>query len=162
MAELNYKVNPEEQESSFDAIPAGEYLAVIESSDYIDNKAGTGKILKLVYQIIDGPFKGSKVFENLNLENASTQAEQIARKSLNSIGVAVGVPHIRDSAELHNIPLKIDVTIKDSADYGKQNRIKKHIGLKESTKPVQTQAEPTTSNVPPVAPKSGKKPWENR
>ena len=137
MAELNYNVNPNEMEDSFEAVPAGEYLVVIESSDFIDTKAGTGKILKLTYQILDGRFKGQKIFENLNLQNPNKQAEQISRKALNSIGIAVGVPSIQDSAQLHNIPLKLNVTVQDTDDYGKQNRIKKHmaVNLSEPAKP---------------------------
>jgi hypothetical protein len=127
--DLNYKVNPDEVESSFDAVPAGEYIAIIENSDYVPNKKGTGNYLGLTYQIIEGNFKGRKIFENLNLENQNQQAEQIARKSLNSIGLATGITDIKDSSQLHNIPMLIDVGIKDDPNYGLQNRIKKHSAL---------------------------------
>jgi len=129
MAELNYEVNKKELETSIEAVPAGEYIVIIESSDYVQNKQGTGMILKLVYQIIDGPFKGKKIFENLNLENVNKQAEEISRKALNSIGVATGVAKIQDSAQLHNIPMKLEVTVRNTDDYGKQNNIKKHLPM---------------------------------
>ena len=142
MAQLNYNVNPDEQEDSFDVIPAGDYPAIIESSDYTPNKSGTGMILKLTYQIIDGPLKGRKLFENLNREHQNQQAVEISRKALNSIGVATGVKEIKDSSQLHNIPMIIDVRIKESAEYGKQNQIRKHTaisGLQEPATPVQQQ-----------------------
>lgn len=132
MSQLNYKVNPKELEESYDALPAGEYLAVIEKSDYVSTKAGTGMILRLTYQIIDGPLKGRKLFENLNLENPSTQAQQIAIRTLNSIGVATGVMEIEDSSLLHNIPMKINVKVKDDAVYGKGNLIKDHLPAKDT------------------------------
>jgi hypothetical protein len=157
MAEINYDVNDKELETSIDAVPAGEYTVVIESSDYVPNKQGTGMILKLTYQIIDGPQKGKKIFENLNLENVNKQAEEISRKALNSIGVAVGVNKIQDSAQLHNIPLKIDVTVKENAEYGRQNSIKKHLSI-NGAKPESVAG----SQVPPAPGAAGKKPWERK
>ena len=127
MADLGYQADVNDaNESSFDPVPAGEYLVIIDDSDYIDNKKGTGRMLKLTYQIIEGPLKGRKLFENLNLENQSDQAVQIAKRAMNAICLATGVTHVRDSAELHNIPFKIDVKMKESAEYGMQNVIRKH------------------------------------
>ena len=162
MSELNYQTNPDELESSFEAIPAGEYLAVITDSDYTDNKQMTGKILKLTYEIIDGPYKGRKIFNNLNLENQSPQAEQIARKSLNSIGVATGVAMIKDSSQLHDIPMKIDVKVKDDPNYGLQNRIAKHSAIQGSEAPArQPQGEKAPESAAPTTNgNGGKKPWE--
>ena len=163
MSELNYTSNPEELETSFEPVPAGEYPVIIEDSDYIDNKNGTGKILKLTYNVIDGPLKGRKLFENLNLENASSTAEQIARKALNSICVAVGVAHIQDSIQLHGIPFKIDVRVKDDPTYGIQNQIRKHIALSGGAAAPSTQASAPSPS--PAATKGGGKPakkfaWE--
>ncbi len=127
MAQLGYTADPNQPEESFEIVPAGEYLAVIEDSDYTPNKQGTGMILKLTYQIIDGEFKGRKIFENLNLQHENQQAAQIAQRALNSICLAVGVQHVQDSAQLHNIPMLLDVSVKEDTTYGKQNRIKKHL-----------------------------------
>lgn len=163
MAELNYKVDTEAPETSIEPVPAGTYPVVIEASEYVSNKQGTGNILKLTYQIIDGPKKGFKVFENLNLENQSQQAEQIARKALNSIGMAVGILHIQDTEELHNIPLYIDVSVKDDPKYGLQNNVKKHISMKDdNTKsaPVQEKGMGLQNPQPVAQEEVKKKPWE--
>lgn len=135
MAGLNYTVDATDTQEGFDVIPAGEYVAIIEDSDMVETKNKDGRMLKLTYQIIDGPFKGNKLFNQLNLENKSQQAVQIARKSLNAIGVAVGVAEIKDSSQLHNKPLKIEVVVKDSPEYGKQNQIKKHSALGDGAAP---------------------------
>lgn len=159
MAELNYKVNPDEQEKDFSPVPVGLYPVVIEGSDYTENKDKTGMILKLTYQIIDGKFKGQKLFENLNLHNKSQQAEEISRRSLNSIGIAVGVTDLRDSSLLHDIPLNVDVGIKESPEYGVQNKIKKHLPFTS-----QPQNGNSTSATMPVEEVSNetvaKPPWE--
>jgi hypothetical protein len=166
MSELNYTVNAEELEKDFEPVPAAEYIAVIEDSDYVDNKNNTGKNLKLTYQIIEGRMKGRKIFNNLNLENPSQQAAQIARRTLNSIGVAVGLINIKDSTQLHDTPMRIKVTVKDDPIYGKRNQITKHTALKQSeTKDV---AAPVTDNnstqeATAAAPDNGQKkehPWE--
>lgn len=136
MAEFTHSVNEKEQEQAVEAVPAGEYIAVIEDSDYAENKKGTGMLLKLTYQILDGPFKGRKVFENLGLEHENAQTAQIARRALNSICIAIGIPDgqkLQDTAQLHDIPMKIDVVVKENKEYGKQNNIRKHIKLDGTT-----------------------------
>ena len=161
MAELNYQVNtdPKEQEQSFDPLPAGEYVVVVTDSDYLDNKKGTGRMLRLVYQVIEGPFKERKLFENLNLEHENQQAATIARKALNSIGMAVGVIDLKDSAQLHNIPLRLDVGIKPSEEYGPQNRIKKHLPYKDDAPAVAPTPQKEEKKATPA--QNGKKhPWE--
>jgi hypothetical protein len=176
MADMgNYKADANDaQEDLFDPIPVGEYIAVIEDSDYLPNDNNTGSYLKLQYNIIqEGPFKGRKIFENLNLENKSQQAEQIAKRSLNAICVACGVMELQDSGQLHNIPLKLDIGMtKDNRDpTGKtmQNKIKKHIALAQGTIPADNQpATPSSNNndtQQSPAPQEGagtakKHPWE--
>lgn len=155
MAQINYNVDENDLEQSVEAVPAGGYIAVIESSEYVSTKENTGKILKLTYQIIDGQMKGRKIFENLNLENKNKQAEQIARRTLNSIGVATGIKEIKDSAMLHNIPMNLDVTVKENPEYGRQNRIKKHSPYKKTNTEIQQPA-----NQPEEIPAPVKSPWD--
>ena len=132
MAEINYTVDANNAEEGFEVIPAGDYTVVIESSDYTSNKQGTGKVLSLTYQIIDGRYKGSKLFNYLNLEHQKENVVAIARKTMNAIGVAVGIREVvRDSAMLHNIPMKVEVVVKDDPSYGKKNEIKKHSPLND-------------------------------
>jgi len=152
MAQLggNYVPDPNETEESFDLVPAGEYIAVISASDYIPNKKGTGMILKLTWDILDPEeFAGRKVFENLNLENENAVAAQIAKKSLNSICLAAGVQAVQDSAQLHSIPMMLDIGVKAAqGDYEAQNRIKKHLPVNGAAQPkpaqTQTAAAPAT------------------
>jgi hypothetical protein len=139
MAELNYQPDfNDAKEQSFEPVPAGDYIAVIENSDYLPTSSGSGNMLKLTYQIIDGPAKGKKLFEQLNLENQSQQAVQIAKRALNALCVACGMPEgeqLKDSAQLHNIPLKIVVGVRPDNRPGMegqiQNNIKKHLPLRD-------------------------------
>ena len=161
MAGLNYTADFEKTEQSFEVVPAGDYTAIIEGSDYVPNKAGDGKILKLTYQIIDGPLKGRKIFNNLNLENKSQKAVEISQQSLNSIMKACNVPTLQDSNQLHNIPMLISVAVKEDATYGKQNSINKHTGLSGTTTsaPTQTKTTPVNAGVDNNNAQT-KHPWE--
>jgi hypothetical protein len=175
MAELNYQADVNDtKENQFDPVPAAIYTVVVEDSDYADNKNQTGRILKITYQIIDGPMKGKKIFENLNLENESAQAEQISRRALNALCVACDVTNLKDSAMLHNIPLKIDVGIKppvmakDAAgneyeQYPMGNKIKKHLPLDDkksvAANTTEEKSAPATQSKGKAA-SAKKHPWE--
>jgi len=161
MAELNFNVDQSAPEEEIGPVPAGTYIAAIVESDYKANKNNNGMILKLTYQILQGEYKGRKIFENLNLEHENRQASVIARKSLNSIGMAVGVNQIRDSALLHNIPMQIEVGFVPAKDgYDAQNKIKKHSSLNGSeAKSPAAQVAPATGETS-VNTGANKKPWE--
>ena len=168
MAELGFKVDTNAPEESFDALPAGIYTVIISESEYKSNKNNNGMILVLVYEIIqEGSFKGRKIYENLNLQNPNEQAVTISRKALNSIGMAVGVLDIKDSAQLHGIPLKLDIGYKppqkdDSGNVIKEaeNKIKKHLSCKDAPKTeAAAQSAPATGETE-INTGSEKKAWE--
>jgi hypothetical protein len=104
-------------------IPAGEYTAVIESSEKKPTKNGQGHYIQLVVQIVDGDYKGRKIYDNLNLWNASSQAVEIAKGTMSAICRAVGVLRPSDSSDLHNKPLTI-VTKNEKYNDTIQSRIK--------------------------------------
>lgn len=108
-------------------VPAGKYLAVITSSENTVTKAETGMYLKLVFQIIEGPHKGTSVFARLNLKNPNETAVRIARAELTSIRRATGVATPKDSVELHNIPIAITLATEISSSDGvTRNVIRKY------------------------------------
>jgi hypothetical protein len=97
-------------------IPAGEYKVVIESSEKKATKAGTGHYLELVLQIVDGPHKGRKVWDRLNIWNPNQTAAQIAAASLSAICHATGIMQPKASEQLHGIPLICKVAVKSRED----------------------------------------------
>ena len=66
----------------FEPIPAGKYVAVITASEMKETKNKDGHYLELVFQIIEGEYKGRKLWGRLNLDNANPTAVQIARGQL--------------------------------------------------------------------------------
>jgi hypothetical protein len=111
---------PENNASS--VIPAGEYEAIITSSEKKDTKSG-GAYLNMEFQITKGPMQNRRHFEKLNMWNANETAVQIARSTLSKICRAVGVLNPNDSSELHNKPMVIKLKVKDGGEYGPQNQI---------------------------------------
>ena len=119
MADLRgFDANRVEPRSALDPIPAGKYPAVITESEMKPNKAGTGQYLQLIFEIVNGPHKGRKLWARLNVDNPTATAVQIARAELSAICRAVGVLAPNDSVDLHNLPLLIHVHCKKRQDTG--------------------------------------------
>jgi hypothetical protein len=114
----NFDANTVDPATSFDPIPDGKYIAAITDSEMKPTKSGTGHYLELSFDIVDGPFKGRKVWARLNLDNPNATTVEIAGSELSAICRAVGVMRPQDSAELHHLPLSITVASKRRDDTG--------------------------------------------
>lgn len=109
MANLNNIYNPDaEAQQDLGKLPTGEYVAQIIDSDLKPTQSG-GQYLELTYEVTEGPLKGRKHWERLNLDNANAQVVEIANRQFASVREATGVPNPRDSAELHFRPHVIRV-----------------------------------------------------
>ena len=148
MATLNgFDARQVEPTSTFDAIPAGKYLAAITDSEMKPTKNGSGKYLQLSFTILEGEYKNRVLWARLNLENPNATAVKIARSELSAICHATGVMQPRDSVELHNLPLVISVKVKKREDTGElTNEIK---GYERKASAAQAPQAPVTDNTPP-------------
>lgn len=142
-----------EPSTGFTPIPAGEYLAVITEDEMKDSKSG-GQYLKLTFEIIEGDYKGRKLWVNLNLVNSNPKAVEIARADLSAICRAVNVMQLQDTVQLYNLPLVISVKCKKNAETGEmQNEVK---GYK--AKPAYAPGAPAAA----PAPQTGTLPWARK
>jgi hypothetical protein len=134
MADLRgFNANTVEPSESFDPIPAGEYLCVITASDEKPTKAGNGSYLELEFEVIDGPYKGRKLWDRLNLANPNELAVKIARATLSAICRAVGVMEPKDSCELHDLPLFVKVRVEKRADTDEPSNVIKGYRSRQGT-----------------------------
>ena len=126
MANLNgFNANNVEPASDFDPIPAAKYAAVITNSEFKPTKNGSGNYLELTFQVIEGQYKNRLLWARLNLEHQNEMTAKISRGQLAAICQAVGIMTPKDSAELHNLPLIINVKLKKRTDTGElANEIK--------------------------------------
>lgn len=145
MSELNFNAEEVSPLASFEPVPIGEYTVMITESDLKPTKSGDGQYLQLVYEVLDGDYKGRKLWDRLNIVNKNNTATEIAQRALSAICHSVGVLHPKDSEELHNKPFVVKVGIRPATgDFSESNIIKGYSALGKKD-----------------APKSGKKPWQN-
>ena len=125
MANLSgFDASKVEPNQGFDALPAGDYPAVIIDSKMKPTKAGDGQYLELQLQILNGQFQNRRLFDRLNLVNKNDQAVQIAKGTLSAICRAVNVLTPKDSVELHNKPLTIKVAVSKDQNGNPNNEVK--------------------------------------
>lgn len=98
------------------AIPDGKYQAAIVASAEKATKSGTGRYLELTFQVLEGEHHRRKLWARLNLQNPNSLAVSIAQAELSAICHAVGVMKPQDSAQLHDLPLTIDVKCRKRGD----------------------------------------------
>ncbi len=140
------------ERTAFELIPAGTNVEVVLTESAMKaTKAANGHYLALTFVVTDGPFENRKLFENLNLDNPSEAAVQIAEAQFFSLRDACGKKQVSDSEELHGIPVLATIGIQPAkGDFDARNKITKFSPLKVLEKQ-------TTTTGQKAAPWSGKK-----
>ena len=142
MANLrNLDMSNVEAETPRAALPAGDYQMIITDSELKPTKSGSGEFLELVLQVQDGPHKGRKVWDRLNLFNSNEKAVMIAKQRLKAIQDAVGVPNPADSVQLHNRQLTVTLDVREY-DGKLSNEVKGYSAKRSSGQPMTTTSYP--------------------
>lgn len=71
--------NNADVDSGSGELPKGRYPVRIVAAEYVENERKTGFILKLEHDILDGNYKGRKIFDNYNLQHSNEQTQRIAQ-----------------------------------------------------------------------------------
>jgi len=153
MAQVSFNAAEVSTESQFSPVPNGDYPVIITESEMKPTKNGAGQYLQLVLEVIDGPYKGRKVWERLNLVNSNQTAVEIAQRSLSQICHAVGHLQLQDSVELHNKPMMAKIVVRQQAGYDDTNQVKEYSAYPGGA-PAPAQAAPK-----PAAPSANKPAW---
>ena len=125
MAHFNFDASQVAPQTPSGPIPAGTYLAHITESDVQPLKSGKGTGLKLTFEVIDGPHKGRRVWENLNIQHENEDTQRIAQSQLSALCHAVNVIKLQDTASLHHKPVTIKVVVREAqGQYQASNNIK--------------------------------------
>jgi hypothetical protein len=127
-----FDANTVKPQEAFEPLPAGWYNARIINSEAKPTKDNLSGYLQLDLEVLDGEHKGRKVFDRLNLWNEGSNKEktrEIAQRQLSAYCHATGVFILQDSNQLHGIPLKIKLSIRQSEGFDPTNDVKavKHI-----------------------------------
>lgn len=157
MATMHFDASGVDPARPNEPVPTDWYLCVIEDSRTKGTKNGTGRYLELELQIIDGPHKGRKLWDRLNLWNPNQQAVDIAQRTLSAICHAVGVLKISDSQELHALPLLVRAVYVEQEGFPPKNEIK---GYKAHTAAAPAPGAPAPG--PAAAPPASAPPWARK
>jgi len=118
--------------AAFEVFEPGSYPVMIVKSEMQPTKDGGGQFLYLELDILDGPHKGKKLFDRLNLVNNGPKketTEAMAQRTLSQICHAVGVLECTDSEQLHMKPMMAEVVVQPAkGQYEASNAIKKYVG----------------------------------
>jgi len=111
---LNLNPDVEESTGEFVVVPAGKYKACLVDDELRDNKKGTGKVLAIKVQIIEGNSSGVTIDDYINITNASPKCQTIGQGTLRRICNLCGVVYpLTDTAGLMGKPIGIDVKVEE-------------------------------------------------
>lgn len=89
-------------------VPPGKYTVAMVRSTRKPTTTG-GELLELEFDVIEGEFKGRKLWDRLNLWNSNPQAAEIANRTLSAICYAVAVLQVSNTEQLHYKPMLVTV-----------------------------------------------------
>lgn len=118
----------EVQAVEYDPIPEGDYILRVSETDIKDTKDGTGKYVKVVFDVVAPSHQGRKIFANFNIFNSSADAERIGKQQLKSLVIAGKVQEpLRDTDQLVGATVRAKVAIKPAeGQFDAQNVIKSY------------------------------------
>ena len=152
-----------EPTTAYELLPAGKYSAQIVESEMRVTRNGMGQFLWLMLDILDGPYKGRKIFDQLNLVNPNPTTVEIAQRTLSAICHATGKMQVSDSEELHLIPMTIQVTVKPPRNgYGESNAIRYMTPERGATPAARTTKPAPDPAATAASPKMASAPWNKK
>ncbi len=120
----DYATGHGDSQGTSEPLPAGLYACLVESTEERPTKSGTGSYLEFTFLVIQGDYRGRKLWTRLNLNNRSDDAVRIAKEELGLICHAVGVLEPNASHEFHDKPIALKVKIEKRKDNGQlANRV---------------------------------------
>jgi len=173
MPDLSFDANKFAPIGEFTPLPVGKYTVIISASERkatkVVPKPGEvqGEYVQYIYTVIDeGEFKNRKLFDRLNLVNATPTAVDMANGKQSAICRAVGVMVPNNTEELHNIPFVVKVAIRpESGEYKATNEVNGYERV-DGTKLTDVGDMPARSGAPAAAgaaeAPAGKRPWERK
>jgi hypothetical protein len=150
---IDFDPNTVPNRPSFDPIPAGKYKVVITESEEKQTKKGDGSYVQFTLTIIDGEYEGRKLWDRLNLNNPNDQAVMRARGTLKQMAIACNVKSLKDTGQLHDIPMIAKIILKANKETGEQqNEIRGYEPVNHAAQPVNNHSKPPAMSETASAP----------
>lgn len=136
----------------FTPLPDGIYQVVVDDCTLNTTKSGTGKYLKLVLTVTCKEYNGRKIFESINIVNDNSKAQEIGRRLLARLCLAIGRSKANDSSDLIGGVCNVKIYTVKRDDGTSETRVKDYLAKSAVAKKT------NTAPLPPSAP--AVKPWE--
>lgn len=146
MVQFILDANSPEAQSGFGSIPGGTYTAQITNSYDKTSKDGSKRWMEYEITIIEGEYRGRKLWERFHIYDPSKPGGiSWAKQKNGEICRACKVANMKDSADLHNIPMTITVREYEDEQYGMRNEITSYsqiASLSQNTNAPQNESAP--------------------
>ena len=122
---LTFDASTVKPQVPLEAFPAGNYLVALTDAEVKPTSKGDGKRIAFELTVLDGAFKGRKVWDGLNIENKNSVAQEIAHQQLSAICHATGVIRLTDVQELYGKPFEAKIGFQEAeGEYDAKNTFK--------------------------------------
>ena len=105
----------ENYSDSMDCLPAGKYRVIITSVEDKETKTGTGRYLRLKFQVVDGQYSNWNTSDMINYQNDNPKAEEIGWQQLKKCVKAIwgSFPEEFTAADLENQVLEVQTKVEE-------------------------------------------------
>jgi hypothetical protein len=158
-------------------VPAGRYNVAITNTQLNPTRDGKGMQFVLEYTITEGPHANNRVYDRFNILNDNPTTVRIANGNLSAVCYVTGIQHVNmkdGGIALRNARLQVDVTVRNSPEFGQQNDVRKRYDIMgnepmapgnrpmapvpgPAPQPMAPQAAPVAAPAPATAPTAA--PW---
>jgi len=154
---MEYKANELPESQSFEPLPPGPYNLKITEATLKDTNSGTGQYIAIRLDVTGPTNVGRVIFDNLNIRNPSSKAEEIARQKLGELMRAIGLAAVSDTDQLVNRDVAAMVKTEKSDEYGDKSIISHYKAIGGSAMPTTEAKAPAAGAKAPAA--GAKAPW---
>jgi DNA repair protein RadD len=156
--ELPETFDPNQQQgSSWELIPVGEYSASIVEIGVMQPQSGNGYYIALTWKIDEGEFDGRQIWQRITFVHSSEQAQAIGRKQLKDLTVACGVTEHIENVDIFlfkRCKIKVGVERDKAGVYDDKNKVMRILPLADAVPPMPpAPAAPKPPTPAPAAPK---------
>lgn len=116
MVMLDFDTDDVEVQASYAPIPDGKYACQITACEAKPTAAGNGMRLLVTLKVTDGQYAGRTCLWGLNVKNANPVAQEIGRKQLRQLLLAIGMDGERDMANIIGAEVGANVVVRPATE----------------------------------------------
>ncbi len=124
-----FDANEVEPMADFELLPAGYYVSEVESIELKETKKGDGYFLKVIMSVLDGDFKGRKIFDNINIANPSEMCVKMGKATFAALCLSAGEARVEDPDVLLGKVVVVSLKVK-----GENNDVRTYLSVDDYNK----------------------------